>query len=80
MNITNVTADNGECTVTTTEGRFTRWPGREVNGHAWWSWTPTDGHCAPQLVTVPDTVRFLESRHRKAVPPVRHLRLVHGAA
>lgn len=80
MNIVSVTADNGEYTVTTTEGQFTRWPGREVNGHAWWSYTPTAGGRAPLLVTVPETVRYLEARHRKAVGVVRPLRLVKGAA
>lgn len=66
MNVIDVRARNGECEVTTTEGRFTRWPGKLVNGHAWWSYLPGQSTGRPTLVTVPRTVADLEALHHAA--------------
>lgn len=80
MNITRIEQRHGACTITTTTGRFERWPGREHQGRQWWSFTPTCGS-RPTLVTVPETVDELEEHYLDARgPAVAHLRLVKGAA
>jgi hypothetical protein len=61
MNIIDVQADNGTCTVITSTGRFHRWPGRTVNGMQWWSYTHMGLSGPPLLVTVPATVANLEA-------------------
>lgn len=62
MNIISVHADRGACTITTDTGRFVRWPGRKINGHQWWSYTPLAGTGAV-IVTVPETIELLEAEH-----------------
>jgi hypothetical protein len=81
VKIISVTTQNGCCTITTTDGRFERWPGRTIDGDLqWWSFVPKAGG-RHALVTVPGTIRQLEARCLAARgPALPHLRLVKGAA
>lgn len=81
MNIIRVHTQNGSCTITTDTGRFDRWPGRQIDGMQWWSYTPTNTVGRPAVVTVPATVNFLDDTYNAAAgPAIPHLRLVKGAA
>lgn len=82
-NVIRVDAVNGECTVTTNQGRYVRWPGRTLpSGQPYWTWTPVDGtlgRCTP--VTVPATISALEEEHRLVKHPTeRRLRIVKAVA
>lgn len=81
MIITRVETSNGSCTITTTAGRFERWPGRKHQGRQWWSWIPNGFLGRPIIVTVPETIEILDAEFDNARgPAVPHLRLVKSAA